>query len=83
MSAEHARDDLQAARTRAEERAGRIENDVFELKGQLVAAQTASERAAREAQEARRAALAILQEEDAARRRFGLLARLLAAWRGH
>ena len=76
------RDRLEVLQAHAEERAGRAENDVFELKGQLVAAQTASERAAREAQEARRAALAILQEEDAARRRHGLLTRLLAAWRG-
>jgi hypothetical protein len=81
-AAERASDDLQAARTRAEERAGRAENDMFELKGQLAAAQTNAEQAARETQEARRAALAILQEEDAARRRFGILARFRAAWRG-
>ncbi len=73
--------DVQAARTEAEERAGRAENDVFELKGQIVAAQAAAEQAGREAEAAQQATHAFL-DEDAARRRLGVLARLRAAWRG-
>jgi chromosome segregation ATPase len=80
-AAQRATADVQAARTGAEERAGRAENDVFELKGQIVAAQAAAEQAGREAEAARQATHAFL-DEDAARRRLGVLARLRAAWRG-
>jgi chromosome segregation ATPase len=80
-AAQRASADVQASRTEAEERAGRAENDVFELKGQIVAAQAAAEQAGREAEAARQATHAFL-DEDAARRRLGVLARLRAAWRG-
>ena len=66
--------------TGAEERAGRAENDVFELRGQLATAQIAAAAAGREAESARQATHAFL-DEDAARRRLGVLARLRAAWR--
>jgi chromosome segregation ATPase len=80
-AAERASADVQAVRTGAEERAGRAENDVFELKAQLATAQIAAEQAGREAEAARQATHAFL-DEDAARRRLGVLARLRAAWRG-
>jgi hypothetical protein len=80
--AEHERaENLQAERILVEERAGRAENQVFEMQAQVAAAQAAAEEAGRKAEEARRAAQAIL-EEDAARRRLGLLARLGRALRG-
>jgi hypothetical protein len=79
--AEHARDELHAERISSEERAGRTENQLFELQAQLVAARSGAEQASREAQEARQAAQDVLQD-DAARRRLSLLARLRMAWRG-
>jgi hypothetical protein len=75
------RDRLEVLQAHAEERAGRAENDVFELKGQLATAQIAAAEAGREAEAARQATHAFL-DEDAARRRLGVLARLRAAWRG-
>ena len=75
------RDRLEVLQAHAEERAGRAENDVFELKGQLATAQSAAAEAGREAEAARLATHAFL-DEDAARRRLGRLARLRAAWRG-
>jgi chromosome segregation ATPase len=78
---ESAVEDLQAERFLVEERAGRAENRVFELQAQVAAAQAAAELASREAQEARQAAQDVLQD-DAARRRLSLLARLRMAWRG-
>ena len=75
------RDRLEVLQAHAEERAGRAENDVFELKGQLATAQSAAAEAGREAEAARQATHAFL-DEDAARRRLGRLARLRAAWRG-
>jgi hypothetical protein len=74
------RDRLEVLQAHAEERAGRAENDVFELKGQLATAQIAVAEAGREAESARQATHAFL-DEDAARRRLGVLARLRAAWR--
>ena len=75
------RDRLEVLQAHAEERAGRAENDVFELKGQLATAQSAAAEAGREAEAARQATHAFL-DDDAARRRLGRLARLRAAWRG-
>ena len=75
------RDRLEVLQAHAEERAGRAENDVFELKGQLATAQSAAAEAGREAEAARQATHAFL-DEAAARRSLGLLARLRAAWRG-
>jgi hypothetical protein len=75
------RDRLEVLQAHAEERAGRSENDVFELKGQLATAQSAAAEAGREAEAARQAMHAFL-DEAAARRSLGLLARLRSAWRG-
>jgi hypothetical protein len=74
------RDRVEVLQAHAEERAGRAENDVFELKGQLATAQIAAAEAGREAEAARQATHAFL-DDDAARRRLGVLARLRAAWR--